>query len=95
MTSIKRRQNDADLEPPLDITRPFMDDKRCPISDAVRRAVERPRRPAGSSWWPVAGGRPAKLNGWRPVGVDVLVWQRGDSLDLAGGNEEVSILSPA
>ncbi|HWE14627.1 MAG TPA: hypothetical protein VG365_13990, partial [Solirubrobacteraceae bacterium] len=27
VTSIKRPQNDADLEPPLDITRPFMDDK--------------------------------------------------------------------
>ena len=35
MTSIKRRQNDADLEPPLDITRPFMDDKSRAISVAV------------------------------------------------------------
>jgi hypothetical protein len=32
VTRHQRPQNDADLEPPLDITRPFMDDKLPPIS---------------------------------------------------------------
>jgi hypothetical protein len=36
VTSINRRQNDTDLEPPLDITRPFMDDNRLSISGGTR-----------------------------------------------------------
>jgi len=45
VTSIKRPQNGADLEPPLDTTRPFMDDKQLSISvglSGVARADEHP-----------------------------------------------------
>jgi hypothetical protein len=44
VTSTKHPQNDADLEPPLDITRPFMDDNKLSISGVqVAEVVAGPR----------------------------------------------------